>query len=326
MTTPPTKDERIAPPTANSQAETEAVPTDAATEATTDAATEAPASRLPRKRALGIAGAAVALCVVLVVGGISLGLLNGEDAALTEEQFMGAASGMTSKSPSSITKEELERAEASLETTDGEDNEAHSEEQAASNGEGEGADAPEDTSEQPLAEGVEDAAALTDAPDQTQPETQPDSGAAAEDDTPQAGAQAPTQTPSASSPSEQPSTPQPETPAEQPEKPATITVNVAIDSSRAVPVGYAASMGGGTVTVNEGASVYDALCATGVAVGGSSGYVSSIGGLAEFACGSGSGWLYFVNGVSPSVGCDSYVLKNGDSVTWIYTLDLGNDL
>lgn len=120
--------------------------------------------------------------------------------------------------------------------------------------------------------------------------------------------------------------PEPETPVSKLEQPATITVHVAIDSSRAVPFGYPSSLGGGTVELREGASVYDALCATGVAVGGSSSYVSSIGGLSEFACGSGSGWLYFVNGVSPSVGCNSAYVQNGDTVTWIYTIDLGGDL
>ena len=64
----------------------------------------------------------------------------------------------------------------------------------------------------------------------------------------------------------------------------------------------------------------------GASVGGSSGYVSSIGGLAEFACGPGSGWLYFVNGSSPGYGCGSYILSGGENITWIYTCDLGNDL
>ena len=98
-------------------------------------------------------------------------------------------------------------------------------------------------------------------------------------------------------------------PAPAPSAPSTVTVSVYIDSSRAASNGYPSSLGGGTVTLNQGASVYDALCATGASVGGSSGYVSSIGGLAEFACGPGSGWLYFVNGSSPGYGCGSYILS-----------------
>lgn len=115
-------------------------------------------------------------------------------------------------------------------------------------------------------------------------------------------------------------------PAPAPSAPSTITVSVYIDSSRAASYGYPSSLGGGTVTLNQGASVYDALCATGASVGGSSSYVSSIGGLAEFKCGSGSGWLYFVNGSSPGYGCGSYILNGGENITWIYTCDLGNDL
>lgn len=115
-------------------------------------------------------------------------------------------------------------------------------------------------------------------------------------------------------------------PAPAPSAPSTVTVTVYIDSSRAASNGYPSSLGGGTVTLNQGASVYDALCATGASVGGSSGYVSSIGGLAEFACGPGSGWLYFVNGSSPGYGCGSYILSGGENITWIYTCDLGNDL
>ena len=118
--------------------------------------------------------------------------------------------------------------------------------------------------------------------------------------------------------------PEPE-PAPAPQ-PSTITVSVYIDSSRAASNGYPSSLGGGSVTLNRGASVYDALCALGVSVGGSSSYVSSIGGLAEFACGPGSGWLYFVNGSSPGYGCGSYILNGGESITWIYTCDLGNDM
>jgi len=80
------------------------------------------------------------------------------------------------------------------------------------------------------------------------------------------------------------------------------------------------------VTLKPGASVYDALVATGVSVGGSSSYVRSIGGLAEFACGAGSGWLYLVNGTSPGYSAGSYVLYGGESITWVYTLNLGGDL
>ncbi len=55
-------------------------------------------------------------------------------------------------------------------------------------------------------------------------------------------------------------------------------------------------------------------------------YVSGIGYLYEFDYGDLSGWVYRVNGESPSVGCGEYVLKDGDEIAWHYSLDLGNDI
>ncbi len=78
-------------------------------------------------------------------------------------------------------------------------------------------------------------------------------------------------------------------------------------------------MGGGTVTLSEGSSVYDALCALGVSVGGSSSYVSSINGLSQMACGSMSGWTYNVNGVYANKAAGKYILSGGETVNWVYT-------
>lgn len=55
-------------------------------------------------------------------------------------------------------------------------------------------------------------------------------------------------------------------------------------------------------------------------------YVQGIGNLYEFELGDLSGWLYFVNGESPSVGCDQYIPVPGDHIEWRYTLEMGNDL
>lgn len=53
-----------------------------------------------------------------------------------------------------------------------------------------------------------------------------------------------------------------------------------------------------------------------------SGYVSSIGGLAEKKPGYPfSGWQYKQNGVFPSGGADSAMIHNGDQIEWIYTLE-----
>lgn len=97
-----------------------------------------------------------------------------------------------------------------------------------------------------------------------------------------------------------------------------VTVTVSVTSSA---VGNPVSSGG-TFTFNEGATVYDALCALGLSVnahGSSCGaYVAAIGGLAEKEHGSTSGWMYSVNGVTPMTACSNYVLSNGDNVVWYY--------
>jgi hypothetical protein len=52
-------------------------------------------------------------------------------------------------------------------------------------------------------------------------------------------------------------------------------------------------------------------------------YVSAIDGVAQFDFGSGSGWIYSVNGSFPQKDCNSYKLKGGEKVRWVYTTDLG---
>lgn len=55
-------------------------------------------------------------------------------------------------------------------------------------------------------------------------------------------------------------------------------------------------------------------------------YVEWIDGDGEFDHGSGSGWMYNVNGWYPNYGASLYTLKNGDVVQWRYTTNLGVDL
>ncbi len=55
-------------------------------------------------------------------------------------------------------------------------------------------------------------------------------------------------------------------------------------------------------------------------------YIEGIQNLYEFDFGDLSGWMYYVNGSSPSVGCGNYQLSDGDEIQWLYTCDLGNDL
>ncbi len=97
-----------------------------------------------------------------------------------------------------------------------------------------------------------------------------------------------------------------------------VTVTVSVTSGA---VGNPVSSGG-SFTFNEGATVYDALCALGLSVnahGSSYGtYVAAIGGLAEKQYGGTSGWMYSVNGTTPMTACSNYVLSNGDNVVWYY--------
>lgn len=104
------------------------------------------------------------------------------------------------------------------------------------------------------------------------------------------------------------------------QQPSYVTVTVSVTSSA---VGNPVSSGG-TITFNEGATVYDALCALGLSVNAENSplyhgvYVKAIGGLAEYEHGGTSGWCYSVNGSQPMTACSNYVLSNGDNVVWYY--------
>lgn len=51
-------------------------------------------------------------------------------------------------------------------------------------------------------------------------------------------------------------------------------------------------------------------------------FVSGIGNLYNGDCGANSGWMYYVNGVIPEVGCSQYTLQGGDLIEWIYICDM----
>ncbi len=57
-----------------------------------------------------------------------------------------------------------------------------------------------------------------------------------------------------------------------------------------------------------------------------SAYVEGINNIYEFDCGYSSGWEYRVNGVFPNYGCSSYFPKEGDSICFLYTCELGADI
>jgi len=91
-----------------------------------------------------------------------------------------------------------------------------------------------------------------------------------------------------------------------------------------------------TVSFSEGETVFDVLkrvCQNkGISLEFStspaynSAYIEGIANLYEFDVGSGSGWMYKVNGSFPNFGCSEYTLQNGDSIVWVYTCDLGSDV
>lgn len=127
------------------------------------------------------------------------------------------------------------------------------------------------------------------------------------------GAQQPTLTPAPESSSSAQSSP----PAVQP---ASIVVHVVVSSAQADNQVQANTQ----VQLQQGASAYDALVATGLPVNARNTqygvYVAGIAGLVEKQYGGASGWLYAVNGITPGFSAASYELASGDTVEWFYTV------
>ena len=137
----------------------------------------------------------------------------------------------------------------------------------------------------------------------------------------------------------------PETPSTPSSPSCTISISCGtilnnMDMCRESKKGYVPSNGTilstTTVTFEEGETVYDVLqrvCRDkGIQMDASwtaaynSAYVKGIGNLYEFDVGEGSGWMYKVNGWFPNYGCSSYDLQDGDTICWVYTCDLGDDV
>ena len=76
------------------------------------------------------------------------------------------------------------------------------------------------------------------------------------------------------------------------------------------------------VSLDPGATAYDALVATGAGVNARSTamgiYVAAINGYAEKDQGGESGWKYAVNGSYPNYSAGAYTLSDGDAVAWVY--------
>jgi len=84
-----------------------------------------------------------------------------------------------------------------------------------------------------------------------------------------------------------------------------------------------------TINVTNNSTVLDVLKKASIIynfpIVDSLGYIKSINQLEQLDAGSKSGWLYWVNNLSPSVACSSYTIKNGDSIKWQYTCNYGNE-
>jgi len=91
-----------------------------------------------------------------------------------------------------------------------------------------------------------------------------------------------------------------------------------------------------TVSFTEGESVFDILqrvCQQeGIQMESkwvplyNSAYIEGINNLYEFDVGENSGWMYSVNGWFPNYGCSRYCVKSGNTIAFVYTCDLGNDV
>ncbi len=90
------------------------------------------------------------------------------------------------------------------------------------------------------------------------------------------------------------------------------------------------------IAVTEGESVFEVLQRTMRNYGiqmefredplYSGAYVEGIGHIYEFDAGSGSGWMYKVDGWFPNYGCSRYYVTDGEEIVWCYTCDIGKDV
>ncbi len=80
------------------------------------------------------------------------------------------------------------------------------------------------------------------------------------------------------------------------------------------------------MTLRSGDTPLALLLRSGLSVSAPGGYVKTVEGLSEFDHGTGSGWMYSVNGEFLQTGAASYPLSAWDEVSWLYTTDLGEDI
>lgn len=82
-----------------------------------------------------------------------------------------------------------------------------------------------------------------------------------------------------------------------------------------------------SVTVDSGSSAYDAVKAAcsknNVTINAKNSaygtYIAGFNNIDEMDCGRQSGWIYSVNGKTPSKSCDKYTVSSGDSIVFSFT-------
>ena len=121
-------------------------------------------------------------------------------------------------------------------------------------------------------------------------------------------------------------------------EPVQDTVILSIECSNAAKAGMSGVPSDGVllslreVVMLEGDTVWDILSRVcdeeGIVLvkkgSGKSVLVTGISGLTPISAK--SGWIYSVNGEIPMVGASAYAVKNGDVISWHYTMDSGKDL
>ena len=257
-------------------------------------------SRQPRRASRIVAWCVLALAAVAIVAcgwAVVAPSLQQSDAQLAQNAV--SVSGEETDESSDVESESTDDDQGQNATSAGDD--ASSDDSAGSSQAASGADASAVTSGSSSSDGAESSSGRQSYSDAS---SSGSSGSASD------GAEAPSGSGSGSSNSG--------SATERPPADNTVTVTVTIDSSAAgSPVSLST-----TLTFEQGATVYDALVGTGVAVGASQTaygvYVSSIGGLAEKQYGPNSGWTYYVNGAFVNTACSGCVLSDGDSVLWTY--------
>jgi hypothetical protein len=109
---------------------------------------------------------------------------------------------------------------------------------------------------------------------------------------------------------------------------STVTLSVKGDAERGVIINPT------SIEIHESMSVLEVLLACAKQKGislnysgtGMMAYVIGIEGLNERDRGDLSGWVYRVNGVMAQKSAGSFIVKDGDKIEWLYSLNLGRDV